>query len=272
MIEIELNGVRLTESGYTYLFDSMNPVEITITAQGPPPPGALGLENSGYLLLEETPVGSTDPVQLNILPETLPAGFSSPSVFPDIVYPGTPVSILIYPENAVPGNFELFFNINNFIIHFVNQVEELTPVYTNYKILSELYGSINVDKWADLNNDRDPNEISKTVYRACWNSSRQIDSITKNGFYDPPFEFPYPPMIEQLASMQAAYYLYTTSGKFHDIFDKQFNSVHKEIKNLIAQINTGRIALQGQVKLANNVNAPQFGDSIYGSHPPYFKR
>lgn len=109
----------------------------------------------------------------------------------------------------------------------------------SYAALSDIqmvFGSTNVDKWADLNND------GNTAARIAWAldlATREIDERLRRGPYEVPFPT-VPDTIRDMAAQLAGVYLYNSRG-ITDTEDAP-NPVRwheKDVKNKLREIQTG---------------------------------
>jgi phage gp36-like protein len=124
--------------------------------------------------------------------------------------------------------------------------------YANRSDIELAFGSTNVQKWADLNNNLDDDEIDG---RICWsllNSHARINDRLSDGPYVIPFEAPYPTQIILLTSKLAGVFLYDSRR----ITDRQeevkgIDFFRKDIEMTLSGILNGRYKLYG-VTRANN--------------------
>ncbi len=119
------------------------------------------------------------------------------------------------------------------------------------------FGSDNVEKWADVNNNDNSTEIADRICWALKNSHFYINDKMTDGLYSIPFVLPYPVQIIMCCAKLAAVYLYDSRG----ITDMQENGqeknqmsfFRKECTEYLRGLLAGRYKLDG---VSYGVNTP----------------
>ena len=114
---------------------------------------------------------------------------------------------------------------------------------TQYCQVQDLYrrfGSENVNKWSDLNNIRNADEIALTIITAIVDVSAMIDDVFRIGRYVVPFS-PVPTMIKEVATLKAGYQLFSNRGI--DDKDLSMEKVFQKSETMIRSIVGGQVQL-----------------------------
>lgn len=75
-----------------------------------------------------------------------------------------------------------------------------------------IYGSTNVDKWADLNNNEDAGEITARKLWAREQAYARVNARLLHGPYEIPFDSPAPTLVVRMEAALAGVYLYQSRG------------------------------------------------------------
>ena len=103
------------------------------------------------------------------------------------------------------------------------------------------FGSENVNKWADLNNLRNTEEIARTIINQIVLSTDYIDTML-TGFFDTiPFAAPYPPQIVDACRINAGVNLQLARGIEDD--DTTFDNLRMKADTMLKRILAGQIRL-----------------------------
>ena len=118
-----------------------------------------------------------------------------------------------------------------------------------------VYGSENVQKWADINNLQDRDEITDRVAWAIEQAYDDINARLKNCKYTVPFASPYDPIVVDLSARQVGIVLYDSrmlvdSPEFDAL---QFH--RKTVEEMFVKIHGGQLSLITYTPTA--VNFPQ---------------
>lgn len=84
--------------------------------------------------------------------------------------------------------------------------------YAERSDLNLLFGSDNISKWADLNNNEDAGEIQSRVCWALAESAVYFDDELSGGPYVVPFSEPFPAQIVSMSARYAGVLLYDSRG------------------------------------------------------------
>ena len=124
--------------------------------------------------------------------------------------------------------------------------------YADRDDLDLQYGRDNVDKWADLNNNRDADEIAARVAWALAAGDEEIDNRLRDGPYEVPFTT-IPGEITRLSALYAGFLLYDSRG----ITDQ--DGPDDQLKNHRTRFETRcRMILSGQLKLDLEETSPSY--------------
>ena len=121
------------------------------------------------------------------------------------------------------------------------------PAYATRADVELLFGSSNVAKWADLNNDEDASDIAARVCWALAESYAYMNNRLNGGPYTVPFSSPN----DEVISMSARYagvILYDTRG-ITDAADPPQHQLSKHrdmVEMFIKQVLAGRVRLTGE--------------------------
>lgn len=118
--------------------------------------------------------------------------------------------------------------------------------YTTEAKIKAVYGTKNVDRWADLNNSGDAGEITATVAAAIAYADAQVDGRLRGGIYTVPFEADpnTPPIIANIAADLAAERLYR-ARRYEDTDDAgdMLAAAKQAAERQLSAIRVGRITL-----------------------------
>lgn len=78
--------------------------------------------------------------------------------------------------------------------------------------VEQLFGTTNVARWSDLDNDEDATKIEDRITYACEEAYVEINSLLRSTRYTVPFESPYSREIVTLAATFAGIWLYEAKG------------------------------------------------------------
>lgn len=114
--------------------------------------------------------------------------------------------------------------------------------YATKTDLFNVYGEVNITKWADLDNDRNPQTVLNRVNWALLQATEWVNSRLMNGHYALPFACA-PKLIVLITAMQAGLLLYDArqivSADGKDPMSRQ----RKTLDRYIRQIHSGQLKL-----------------------------
>jgi phage gp36-like protein len=108
--------------------------------------------------------------------------------------------------------------------------------------IEAVFGSTNVERWADLNNDGNATEITARIVRAIQIAEAEVNDRLRGGPYSLPFST-VPVAIENLTASLAGVWLYESRGV--EDTDPHGNAVHrltwhkKNAQRMITEIHAG---------------------------------
>lgn len=97
------------------------------------------------------------------------------------------------------------------IIKIIDQTAE-TDAYAQRQDVEMIFGSQNVEKWADLDNREDQYHIAQRISWALELAKAKIDDTLRDGPYEIPFSAPYPTTIKDVNARWAGVLLYDSRG------------------------------------------------------------
>ena len=114
--------------------------------------------------------------------------------------------------------------------------------YCQRSDLENVYGKVNVAKWADLDNNEDNAAITARIDAAIVSSVAKLDGWMRNKAYDVPFVAPLDPLVVEISARFAGIYLYEARGYAND--DGEYMTEQREhAESLVAQVLNGRLQL-----------------------------
>lgn len=119
---------------------------------------------------------------------------------------------------------------------------QTTPVgyYTSYALLCAKYGSDNIAKWSNLNNDTTGPNLAN-VQLGIDTGEDQLNQYWYNSAYNVPLT-PLGPMIRDWATTTAAYWIYTTRGLFEDdTIGNRLQQQYTQMFNMMAAYKGGAL-------------------------------
>ena len=119
-----------------------------------------------------------------------------------------------------------------------------TPQYCTVYELYTRFGYDNVNKWADMGNVQDINQISQKIIDEIVVASRNTDGRLRYRYNDIPFSDPYPNQVMNLTRLEAGVNLHDARG-IEDT-DNTLQPARNEAENLIRQIASGVLILDRQ--------------------------
>lgn len=117
--------------------------------------------------------------------------------------------------------------------------------YADEASIKLVYGVLNINKWADLDNDADATKIANRIDWACTAATDYVNSRLTLGKYTIPFTS-VPTMIELITSMLAGLMLF--DGRLAVSSEPKFDQVARQRKDLNRYI---RQIVSGQLKLVS---------------------
>lgn len=102
-------------------------------------------------------------------------------------------------------------------------------MYCTEEDLYDLFGQVNVSKWADLDNDKDAEKISARVTRAMEWAESEIESLLRKNIYEIPIansQGEVPQDIKHIAASLSAVHLYENRG-IQDFNPETGQSIHR---------------------------------------------
>ena len=116
--------------------------------------------------------------------------------------------------------------------------------YAERTDIDNVFGSINVDQWADLNNNQDAQEIADRVEWALETAHAKLNNRLRGGRYAIPFEAPVDPQIVNLEAQLAGLALYDSRGVGDDEDTQDtFSKLRKSLWQEVSKIRAGQIRL-----------------------------
>ena len=104
-----------------------------------------------------------------------------------------------------------------------------------------LFGSENVNKWADINNLRNTEEIARAIIDQIVNASDYVDTKMRAKYYGVPFVNPYPRQINEITRIETGTNLQTNRGIEDE--DTTFDGLRTKAETMIRGILAGQIRL-----------------------------
>lgn len=146
--------------------------------------------------------------------------------------------------------------------------------YTDEAQLKLVFGTKNIDKWADLDNDQNPVTISARVAWACETATEYMNSRLVMGKYEVPFSTP-PKIIVLMTTLLAGLLIF--DGRLivssQPPFD-QMSRQRKDFNRYIRQLLSGQLKLvdatSGEYIEPNCNTAPSVADVGSSDHPVVF--
>jgi phage gp36-like protein len=120
-------------------------------------------------------------------------------------------------------------------------------VYATCKDLTILFGRDNINKWADLNNNGDEDEIEERKIWSLRIASRRIDDRLRGGPYLVPFALPYPESLVDATAKLAGVILYEGPRGLSDTDegDHALIGYKNEVQVWLASALNGRVRFRG---------------------------
>ncbi len=114
--------------------------------------------------------------------------------------------------------------------------------YSTRADIEAQYGVVNVEKWADLNNNQNAGEITARIDQSIIEADNEIDSRLRLGPFVIPWPVPIPVGIVSLSAIYAGVWLYSSrgvvdydaNGVAQDQLQFQRNEFDKRIRNILA--------------------------------------
>ena len=107
--------------------------------------------------------------------------------------------------------------------------------YTSQSLLESRWGTTNISAWSDINETGEVN--TTTIDNAVTSARREIDQALVR-LYSVPFSDTVPDMIEEIATLLAAWYMYTTRG-LRDEAEGKMESARLESTRLLNKLKQG---------------------------------
>jgi len=109
--------------------------------------------------------------------------------------------------------------------------------------IEQMFGPVNVTKWADLDNDRDADKIAARIAAMIDDASNEIDDRLRGGSYEIPFGTA-PKTVQLLAARLAGVLLYEARGveDFESETGKPYHRLqwHRDrVDRVLSQIRSG---------------------------------
>jgi len=120
-----------------------------------------------------------------------------------------------------------------------------------------IFGGRNIAKWADLNNDKDPVEITDRVNWAIQEAYDQINSRLAGCAYTVPFVSTYDPVVVTLSARLTGVLLYDNRKLVDSPEYDEVQNHRRMVEDVYAGIHGARIKL-----LAHTVNAVDYPQAI----------
>jgi hypothetical protein len=120
--------------------------------------------------------------------------------------------------------------------------------------VDRIFGKANVEKWADLNNTRNPKELELRYSWALELADAEVYSRLRDGPYAVPFTAPYDPVVVDLAARVAGLLMFDgrrVSSKDDDD-DGDMGPHHKKVDLTVRRILAGIIRLDVTTQAVNH--------------------
>lgn len=120
-------------------------------------------------------------------------------------------------------------------------VAPVAGTYCDRDDLDIRFGSVNIDKWADLNNTASAAQIAARIDWACEQAFNDINDGLRGGPYVVPFEATYPMSLVDFAARWAAALLHESRALLNKTEEGESGGPElKPLKRILYQIKTGQ--------------------------------
>lgn len=119
--------------------------------------------------------------------------------------------------------------------------------YTDDDTLNLVYGKVNVDRWADLNNDENDYEIDARRTWALALAEEIVDAELRFGSYEVPFST-VPEIIKYVTTLKAGLLLYEGRRITSDEQQNQLSAQSKTYRMMMGKILAGQIRLDATLQ------------------------
>lgn len=116
-------------------------------------------------------------------------------------------------------------------------------MYCSRKDIERAYGKNNVGRWADLDSNKDTEEIEDRIQYQIVQAGNEVDGDLSQSPYGTPFEEPYPDVIVYLCALKAGILLYMGRRIASDDLQNQVSQQQKHYQELVNKINADRFKI-----------------------------
>lgn len=127
--------------------------------------------------------------------------------------------------------------------------------YCDRANIEMIYGTTNVRKWADIENNGEEDHIEDRIDWACQTATTRMNDRLREGTYPVPFESPYPEQVIEMTARLAGVLLYDSRGitdmGADDEPAHQLSPHRKMVNDFIRLILSKRITFEGLISATN---------------------
>lgn len=121
------------------------------------------------------------------------------------------------PDDSVfDGSYDFAIEFSDggsaYQIEFTWAGDPISSLYSSRKQIEQFFGSRNVEKWSDLNNDQAATEIQDRITLAIADSTQLVNDYLRGGPYDVGFSLPIARQVRQITTMLSGVHLYEARG------------------------------------------------------------
>ena len=170
---------------------------------------------------------------------------------------GETQSIVLRSLDDVPGDFSATLKISygSTIDPFYLEVDisGYADRYCMRSDLETLFGKRNILVWADVDGDRDENDVEQRIWNIITFSQEEVDNFLSNGLYDVPFTAPIPTAITEITAVLSAVRLFRNRAIENKDWAMMTTQRQKWAYGRLKDIETGRANI---AKDRNAKNSP----------------
>lgn len=117
--------------------------------------------------------------------------------------------------------------------------------YCTQSDIEDVFGSTNVAKWADLNNNEESSEITARIARAITFATAAVDGVLRGGVVTVPITGTPDPLIVDACAKIAGAWLYNSRGMQDiDEGETKLSMANKEAREMLVRIKIGETRLE----------------------------
>ena len=118
------------------------------------------------------------------------------------------------------------------------------PSYATKQNLYNKYGQVNIDLWADLDNDEVVESIEVRIAESIREASESyVDAWLAESRYPVPFSSPYPSLVVTLTTLQAGVLLYDAFQVIRSVRRDEVTHQRKQIKLILRGIKSSNLKI-----------------------------